>query len=147
MLAVLENLVSLMVPNGTAMSAALPQYVADYASGATRSRATMRVDLVLEIWRLFAEGAFSQAFVPLLAASRATEGDEVTRRLVDALSSVQVVAAEAGASGGEGRREIVGHRPALRGQLTAEEELGGRCGPNLVPPTDPLGSKGRLGKC
>ena len=38
--------------------------------------------------RLFAEGAFSQAFVPLLAATRATEGDEVTHRLVDAVATV-----------------------------------------------------------
>ncbi len=38
--------------------------------------------------RLFAEGAFSQAFVPLLAASRASEGDEVTRHLVDAVATV-----------------------------------------------------------
>lgn len=38
--------------------------------------------------RLFAEGAFSQAFVPLLAATRATEGDEATRRLVDAVATV-----------------------------------------------------------
>ncbi len=32
--------------------------------------------------RLFAEGAFSQAFVPVLAATRETEGDEATQRLV-----------------------------------------------------------------
>ena len=38
--------------------------------------------------RLFAEGAFSQAFVPVLAATRAAEGDEVTRRLVDAVATV-----------------------------------------------------------
>jgi putative peptidoglycan lipid II flippase len=38
--------------------------------------------------RLFAEGAFSQAFVPLLAASRATDGDEATHRLVDAVATV-----------------------------------------------------------
>jgi putative peptidoglycan lipid II flippase len=38
--------------------------------------------------RLFAEGAFSQAFVPLLAATRAKHGDEATHRLVDAVSSV-----------------------------------------------------------
>ena len=31
--------------------------------------------------RLFAEGAFSQAFVPILAQTRAREGDEVTHRL------------------------------------------------------------------
>ena len=38
--------------------------------------------------RLFAEGAFSQAFVPILAATRASEGDEVTRRLIDAVGTV-----------------------------------------------------------
>jgi putative peptidoglycan lipid II flippase len=38
--------------------------------------------------RLFAEGAFSQAFVPVLARTRAAEGDESTRRLIDAVASV-----------------------------------------------------------
>jgi putative peptidoglycan lipid II flippase len=38
--------------------------------------------------RLFAEGAFTQAFVPILAATRASEGDEVTRRLIDAVATV-----------------------------------------------------------
>lgn len=38
--------------------------------------------------RLFAEGAFSQAFVPLLAATREKEGDEATRRLIDAVATV-----------------------------------------------------------
>ena len=38
--------------------------------------------------RLFAEGAFSQAFVPILAATRARDGDEATRRLIDAAASV-----------------------------------------------------------
>ncbi|MBV8036728.1 murein biosynthesis integral membrane protein MurJ [Roseateles sp.] len=38
--------------------------------------------------RLFAEGAFSQAFVPLLAASRSTQGDEATHDLVDAVATV-----------------------------------------------------------
>lgn len=38
--------------------------------------------------RLFAEGAFSQAFVPLLAATRATEGDAATQRLIDAVATV-----------------------------------------------------------
>ena len=32
--------------------------------------------------RLFAEGAFSQAFVPVLAASRAQHGDEATQEAV-----------------------------------------------------------------
>ncbi len=38
--------------------------------------------------RLFAEGAFSQAFVPLLAATREREGDDATRRLIDAAGTV-----------------------------------------------------------
>jgi putative peptidoglycan lipid II flippase len=38
--------------------------------------------------RLFAEGAFSQAFVPILAATRASEGDDATRKLVDAVATV-----------------------------------------------------------
>lgn len=38
--------------------------------------------------RLFAEGAFAQAFVPLLAGTRATGGDPATRQLVDAVATV-----------------------------------------------------------
>jgi putative peptidoglycan lipid II flippase len=38
--------------------------------------------------RLFAEGAFSQAFVPLLANTRISEGDEVTHRLIDSVATV-----------------------------------------------------------
>ena len=38
--------------------------------------------------RLFAEGAFSQAFVPILAATRARDGDAATRDLVDAVATV-----------------------------------------------------------
>jgi len=38
--------------------------------------------------RLFAEGAFSQAFVPVLAAVRETEGDEATRQLIDRTCTV-----------------------------------------------------------
>ncbi len=38
--------------------------------------------------RLFAEGAFSQAFVPMLAASRARDGEAVTHRLIDAVATV-----------------------------------------------------------
>ncbi|TSE18729.1 Lipid II flippase MurJ [Tepidimonas alkaliphilus] len=38
--------------------------------------------------RLFAEGAFSQAFVPVLAATRATEGDAATRELIDRVATV-----------------------------------------------------------
>ena len=38
--------------------------------------------------RLFAEGAFSQAFVPLLAATRERDGDAATHQLVDAVATV-----------------------------------------------------------
>ncbi len=38
--------------------------------------------------RLFAEGAFSQAFVPLLAATRARDGDAATHQLIDAVATV-----------------------------------------------------------
>jgi putative peptidoglycan lipid II flippase len=38
--------------------------------------------------RLFAEGAFSQAFVPILAASRTTHGDAATQTLIDAVGTV-----------------------------------------------------------
>lgn len=38
--------------------------------------------------RLFAEGAFSQAFVPILAATRSRDGDEATQRLIDAVATV-----------------------------------------------------------
>jgi len=38
--------------------------------------------------RLFGEGAFTQAFVPTLAHVRASEGDDATRRMVDAVATV-----------------------------------------------------------
>ncbi len=38
--------------------------------------------------RLFAEGAFSQAFVPVLAASKAQHGDEATHVLVDRVATL-----------------------------------------------------------
>jgi putative peptidoglycan lipid II flippase len=38
--------------------------------------------------RLFAEGAFSQAFVPSLAHTKEKDGDAATRRLIDAVSTV-----------------------------------------------------------
>jgi putative peptidoglycan lipid II flippase len=38
--------------------------------------------------RLFAEGAFSQAFVPILGASRVKNGDEATKVLVDRVATV-----------------------------------------------------------
>lgn len=38
--------------------------------------------------RLFAEGAFSQAFVPLMADVRAREGDDAARSLIDAVATI-----------------------------------------------------------
>ena len=38
--------------------------------------------------RLFAEGAFSQAFVPVLGASKVKNGDEATKLLVDRVATV-----------------------------------------------------------
>lgn len=38
--------------------------------------------------RLFGEGAFQQAFVPVLGETRARDGDEVTRLLIDAVSTI-----------------------------------------------------------
>jgi putative peptidoglycan lipid II flippase len=38
--------------------------------------------------RLFGEGAFSQAFVPILAATRAKDGDAATKTLIDAVATV-----------------------------------------------------------
>jgi putative peptidoglycan lipid II flippase len=38
--------------------------------------------------RLFAEGAFSQAFVPVLAASREKDGDAATKQLIDQVATV-----------------------------------------------------------
>lgn len=37
--------------------------------------------------RLFAEGAFSQAFVPVLAANRAQHGDEATKEVIDSVAT------------------------------------------------------------
>jgi putative peptidoglycan lipid II flippase len=38
--------------------------------------------------RLFGEGAFSQAFVPVLASSKARHGEQATRQLIDAVGTV-----------------------------------------------------------
>jgi putative peptidoglycan lipid II flippase len=38
--------------------------------------------------RLFGEGAFAQAFVPVLAQTRTLEGDEHTHRLIDAVATI-----------------------------------------------------------
>lgn len=75
--------------------------------------------------RLVGEGAFSQAFVPLLAASHARDGDEATQRLIDAVATVLlwalVVLCVVGVVGapvlvwlmGQGLRETGGFEPAV----------------------------------
>ncbi len=42
--------------------------------------------------RLFAEGAFSQAFVPVLATVKAQQGEEATRTLIDRVASLLLLA-------------------------------------------------------
>ena len=42
--------------------------------------------------RLFAEGAFAQAFVPVLAATRAEQGDEATRVVINKVATVLLMA-------------------------------------------------------
>jgi putative peptidoglycan lipid II flippase len=75
--------------------------------------------------RLVGEGAFSQAFVPLLAASHARDGDAATQRLIDAVATVLlwtlVFICIVGIVGapllvwlmGEGLRESGGYAPAV----------------------------------
>ena len=41
--------------------------------------------------RMFAEGAFSQAFVPVLAASKEQEGEAATQALIDAVASLMIL--------------------------------------------------------
>ena len=56
--------------------------------------------------RIFAEGAFSQAFVPVLAATRATEGDEATHRLIDAVVEPDALLSEAKARARSSTAEV-----------------------------------------
>jgi len=42
--------------------------------------------------RLFAEGAFSQAFVPVLASTRQSQGDEATKLLIDRVATLLILA-------------------------------------------------------
>ena len=62
--------------------------------------------------RLFAEGAFAQAFVPLLAATRASQGDDATRDLVDAVATVLAWALLATCVLGISAQFVEGTKPA-----------------------------------
>lgn len=61
---------------------------AQFGAGALTDAFNVAFRLPNLLRRLFAEGAFSQAFVPFLAATRAREGDEVTQSLIDAVATV-----------------------------------------------------------
>jgi len=59
-----------------------------FGAGVTTDAFNVAFRLPNLLRRMFAEGAFSQAFVPLLAESRARQGDEATHRLIDAVGTV-----------------------------------------------------------
>ena len=64
--------------------------------------------------RLFAEGAFSQAFVPILADTRERDGDEATHRLIDAVATRAGLGAAGDLRGRHGRRAGAGLADRLR---------------------------------
>lgn len=61
---------------------------ASFGAGAATDAFNVAFRIPNLLRRLFAEGAFSQAFVPLLAATRERDGDAATRSLIDAVASV-----------------------------------------------------------
>lgn len=65
-----------------------------YAFGASATTDAFNVAFRIPnlLRRLFAEGAFSQAFVPILAETRTQQGDEATHVLVNAVGTVLAIA-------------------------------------------------------
>ncbi|MFO1325913.1 MAG: murein biosynthesis integral membrane protein MurJ [Rubrivivax sp.] len=61
---------------------------AQFGAGALTDAFNVAFRLPNLLRRLFAEGAFSQAFVPFLAATREQEGDDATQALIDAVATV-----------------------------------------------------------
>jgi putative peptidoglycan lipid II flippase len=61
---------------------------ASFGAGAATDAFNVAFRIPNLLRRLFAEGAFAQAFVPLLAATREAGGDDSTRSLVDAVATV-----------------------------------------------------------
>lgn len=61
---------------------------AQFGAGALTDAFNVAFRLPNLLRRLFAEGAFAQAFVPLLADTREREGDEATQHLIDAVATV-----------------------------------------------------------
>ena len=61
---------------------------AQFGAGALTDAFNVAFRLPNLLRRLFAEGAFSQAFVPFLAATRGRDGDDATQALIDAVATV-----------------------------------------------------------
>ena len=61
---------------------------AQFGAGALTDAFNVAFRLPNLLRRLFAEGAFSQAFVPFLAATRERDGDDATQALIDAVATV-----------------------------------------------------------
>jgi putative peptidoglycan lipid II flippase len=61
---------------------------AQFGAGALTDAFNVAFRLPNLLRRLFAEGAFSQAFVPFLAATRGRDGDDATQSLIDAVATV-----------------------------------------------------------
>jgi putative peptidoglycan lipid II flippase len=80
---------------------------AQFGAGALTDAFNVAFRLPNLLRRLFAEGAFSQAFVPFLAATRERDGDDATQSLIDAVATVLLWAA-ADLCGGCGGRAGAG---------------------------------------
>ena len=61
---------------------------AQFGAGALTDAFNVAFRLPNLLRRLFAEGAFSQAFVPFLASTRERDGDDATQSLIDAVATV-----------------------------------------------------------
>ena len=61
---------------------------ASFGAGATTDAFNVAFRIPNLLRRLFGEGAFSAAFVPILAGTRAKEGDEHTRSLINAVATM-----------------------------------------------------------
>ena len=61
---------------------------ASFGAGATLDAFNVAFRIPNLLRRLFGEGAFTQAFVPALAHARAADGDDPTRRMIDAVATV-----------------------------------------------------------
>lgn len=65
---------------------------ATFGAGGVRDAFEIAFQLPNMMRRLFAEGAFSQAFVPILGRTRANEGDAATKLLIDRVATAQCLA-------------------------------------------------------